>query len=187
MTSEAMPTSAEGWLARRQAAQRREWQADEKAKIGAMLARAESYGRGAFRVAVSLLDSGMTYGEILQAARKAPAGPPSDSVHRSVMRGDQAFMEREDSPEAEADWLREARLAAEADWAAAHPQRKAEASRLQNMKPSEVAFGRMALGLAQDAAGLDYHEGSKRHRGDHRDEALHRQGAEAARKLWPGR
>jgi hypothetical protein len=152
-----------------------------------MLARAESYGRGAFRVAVSLLDSGMSYGDILAAARKAPAEPPSDAVHRSVIRGDSAFMEREESPQAEEAWLKEAREQAEADWAAAFPQKKVEASRLKSMRPSEIAFANTALGLAQAAAGPDYDEGQKRHRGDHLDEALHRQGAEAAKRLWPGR
>ena len=127
MTSEARPTSAEGWLARRQAAQRREWQADEKAKIGAMLARAESYGRGAFRVAVSLLDSGMSYGDILTAARKTPAEPPSDAVHRAgIIRGDSAFMAREETPQAEEGWLKQVPEQAERDWAAAFPPKKAE-------------------------------------------------------------
>jgi hypothetical protein len=168
--------------------QRRAWREDEKAKIGAMLARAESYGRGAFRTAVQLLDSGMSYGDILAAARKTPAGPPSDQVHRvGIIRGDSAFMAREETPQAEEGWLKEAREQAEREWAAAHPQRKAETAKFQNLRPSEIAFGRMALGLAQAAAGLDYDEGQKRHRGDHLDAELQRRGAEAAKRLWPGR
>jgi len=168
--------------------QRRAWREDEKAKIGAMLARAESYGRGAFRTAVQLLDSGMSYGDILAAARKTPAGPPSDSVHRAgVIRGDASLGEREETPEDEADWLREARLAAEKAWASLNPQRKVDASQLRSLKPSEIAFHRMSAGLAHDAASMRYHDGQQRFQGDHLDEALRRQGEAAGRRLWPGR
>ena len=157
-----------------------------KARVGAMLDQARKHGESAYRVAVNLLDSGLLLDEILQAARKAPAGPPSDSVHRSVVRPDTSLGERENSLEAEADWLREARLAAEKEWAALHPHRKIETDRLRSMKPSEIAFHRMSLGLARDAVSLRHHEGQTRYCGDNLDESLRRQGEAAAKRLWGG-
>ncbi len=165
----------------------REIERDEKAKCGAMLDAAKRYGEGAYRVAINLIGSGLTYREILTAAKKAPAGPPSDQVHRSVIRPDASFGEREDSPGDEADWLRQAREQAEREWAALHPQRKTEAAKLQNMRPSEVAFHQMTAGLARDAASLRYHDGQARYCGDTLDESLRHRGEQAARRLWPGR
>jgi len=165
-------------------ARRIEVEQNEKAKVKALLAQTDKLGKAATRVAVALLDSGRSYTEILDAAKRA-SPDVSDSVHRAIT-ADASLMEREELQDEEA-WLRQAREEAERAWAALYPQRKAEASQLRSLKPSEVAFTRMALGLAQTAAGLDYDEGQKRHRGDHLDEALRREGAEAAKKLWPGR
>jgi hypothetical protein len=160
--------------------QRREWQQDEKRRIGAMLDEARRYGVSAYRVAINLLDSGLSYGEILQAARKTPAGPPSDQVHRAITT-DTSFMEREE-PEAEEDWLRQAREEAERAWAATMtPQKKSE-TKFQNMRPSEIAFHRMCAGLARDAAST-----RPTYRGDELDGALRREGEQAARRLRPGR
>jgi len=166
-------------------AQRREWREAEKARVGAMLAKAESYGRNAYHVAISLLDSGLSTSEILSAARKAPSGPPNDTVHRNVVRGDASLMARED-PEAEEEWLRRAREQAEREWASLYPQRKAEAAQLRNLRPSEIAFGQMSLGLARDAVSLRHHEGQTRYCGDNLDESLRRQGEAAAKRLWGG-
>jgi hypothetical protein len=52
-----------------------------KLEIGILLDEAEQIGAQAYRVAVSLLSSGLSYDEILDAARKAPAGPPSNAIH----------------------------------------------------------------------------------------------------------
>jgi len=86
--------------------QRRQWREEEKHKMKAMLDRAEKYGPNAFSVAANLLTSNLDYDEILAAARKAPASPPTDAVHRGVIRGDAGAMIREPAREAEEAWLR---------------------------------------------------------------------------------
>jgi hypothetical protein len=185
MTSEAMPTTAEGWFQRRLDQKRRETVQDEKGKIRSLLARTDRISKSATRVAIALLDSGRSYEEIYESASRA-SPDATESVHRSVMRREASLMERQE-PEAEEDWLRQAREAAEKAWLALHPERKSEAAKLRSMKPSEVAFTRMVSSLAQTAAGLDYYEGEKRHRGDHVDAELRQRGEQAARRLWPGR
>ncbi len=173
-----VPMSAEGWLRKRQAEQRRSVERDEKSRIRTLLARTDRIGKNATRVAIALLDSGRSYEEIYESARRA-SPDVSDSVHRrNVMRGNQAFMEREDSPEVEEDWLRQARLAAEREWAAIHPQQKVDAAKFQNLKPSQIALGRMFASLARDAAST-----RPTYCGDHLDESLRQQGEAAAKWL----
>ena len=93
-----VPMSAEGWLRKRQAEQRRSVERDEKSRIRTLLARTDRIGKNATRVAIALLNSGRSYEEIYESARRA-SPDVSDSVHRrNVMRGNQAFMERENSP-----------------------------------------------------------------------------------------
>jgi hypothetical protein len=166
-------------------ARRIEVERNEKAKVKALLAQTDKLGKNATRVATSLLGSDMSYSDILAAARRA-SPDATDSVHRTVIRPDASLMEREE-PEVEEDWLRQAREEAERAWTALYPQRKSEAAQLRSLKPSDIAFGRMASSLAQTAAGLDYDEGQKRHRGDDLDAELQRRGESAARRLWPGR
>ena len=89
-----VPTSAEGWLAKRQAEQRRSWEVDEKTKIRSLLARTDRIGKNATRIAMSLLDSGMSYEQILRIGQAGVTGCIGLVHRRSVMRGNSALMER---------------------------------------------------------------------------------------------
>jgi hypothetical protein len=128
------------------AEQRRQWREEEKAKIKAMLNRALAMGPSAYRVSCRLLDSG----DILTSARKASFA----SDHHGGSRADASLMVRKE-PEAEAQWLKEARLAAEAEWHRAHGQPSPQ----RDMRTAEqVALDGQFGDIAMQAAGLTHND-----------------------------
>jgi hypothetical protein len=159
-----------------------------KAEIRTILARAERLGRGAYAVAVSLLDSGLSPDEIIRCAEKVPS-EVSESVHRARPGAITATpAPRAATPEAESAWLREARLAAETQWARAFGLPVPQPDR---RSAEQIALHESFGELAARAAGLvrDPDDGRKIYRHDRIDEVdvdLYQRGAAAARKLWPG-
>ena len=151
----------------------------EKQKIRTMLAKAEKHGKNAYRVALSLLDSGLDCDQILAAAKQAPADSPSEAVHRGIRAG-AGIMVREPSQAAEEAWLKEAREAAEAQWTKAHaypsPQRDARTA-------EQVALDRQFSDIAARAAGLTHDGSQKRVRCDALDGALFRQSESTTKRL----
>jgi hypothetical protein len=93
------------------------------------------------------------------------------------------------SQEAEATWLCEARLAAEAAWRAAFPHAAPQRD-IRSLSAEDLAFAEAAAGLAVGATSARRDEdGRKIYRHDRIDEAdvdLYQRGAEMARKYWPG-
>jgi hypothetical protein len=142
-----------------------------------MVKKAEKYGMNAYRVAISLLDSGMTYDQILEAAKQAPADKPNESVHRAITPN-MGTMVREPTPEAEEAWLKEAREAAEAAWAKAHGW----APRKDTRSAEQIALDKQFGVIAMKAAGL-YDDGQKRFRADSLDGAMFRDGEASAKRL----
>lgn len=153
----------------------------------AALKRIAANGPAAFDYALSLLDNPeLTIEQIEKIATKIQ--PQSGTLLHRPRTAAPVPAPRMETPEAEADWLKQARLGAEEQWNRAMgrpaPQRDLRSAETVALHES---FGE----LAARAAGLvrDPDDGRKIYRHDRIDEVdvdLYQRGAAAARKLWPG-
>lgn len=117
-------------------------------------------------------------GGILPVAK--PAAPPP-------VRSVPVVEHRLPSAKAEAAWLRDARLQAEADWRAAFPHTAPQRD-IRSLSAEDLAFAEAAAGLAVAATSARREEdGRVKFRGDALDGDLFQRGAEMARRLWRGR
>jgi hypothetical protein len=136
--------------------------------------------------------------QALDFALNLPETMPLDEVERVAMgavargalspqRGTVAAVPapRMETRQAEADWLRQAQLAAEEQWNRA----MGRSTPIRQLTAEEIALNQSFNAIAAKAAGLthDPDSGQKRWRADAEDAELYRRGQEAAKRIWPGR
>ncbi len=142
-------------------------------------------GQAAVDYALTLMDQGLTHE---QAEEAASVKMPQGSLLHRPRTAAPAPAPRAATPEAESAWLREARLAAETQWARAFGLPVPQPDR---RSAEQIALHESFGELAARAAGVvrDPDDGRKIYRHDRIDEVdvdLYQRGAAAARKLWPG-
>ena len=156
-----------------------------KAAAKDMLRRvAKAGGKAALDFALSLPDT-----MPLEEVERATLGAVARGALQHQSRGTIAAVPapRLPSKEAEASWLKEARLAAEADWRAAFPHTAPQRD-VRSLSAEDLAFAEAAAGLAVAATSARREEdGRKRFRGDQEDARLYAAGEASARRIWPGR
>jgi len=162
------------------------------AEVKAVMRRISAAGgMPAVNIALALLDDpSISLDEIEVAAVKAGKVVASEQARALPQRRPGSFAAlpapRAAMPEAESEWLKQARLAAESEWAKLFPQ-SAPLRNPQTLSGEDLAFAMAAAGLAVGATSARRDEdGRVKFRGDHIDADLYAKGAAAARRLWPG-
>ena len=153
-----------------------------KMEIKGVLKRVAAIGgQAAVNYALDLMDKGLTPEQAEQAASvKRPEGA---LLHRPRTAAP-VPAPRLETREAEADWLRQAREHAESEWAKA----MGRPVPVRQLSAEEIALAQSFNAIAQEAAGLRINEdGQRRFRLDQENADLFRRGAEAAKRIWPGR
>ena len=154
------------------------------AEVKAVMRRISAAGgMPAVNIALALLDDpSISLDEIeVAASEQARALPQRRPGSFAALPAPRAAM-----PEAKSEWLKQARLAAESEWAKLFPQ-SAPLRNPQTLSGEDLAFAMAAAGLAVGATSARRDEdGRVKFRGDHIDADLYAKGAAAARRLWPG-
>ena len=152
-------------------------------QVKAALKRIAANGPAAHDYALSLLDTELTIEQIEKIVTKIQ--PQSGTLlHRPRSAAPVPAPRLATKPEEE-EWFQKAKASAEREWAPAMglpmPQRQ--------LTPEDIALNQSFNEIAMKAAGLvrDPDSGQKRFRGDQIDADLYAKGAEAAKRLWPGR
>ena len=163
-----------------------EWRRDFKKMLARVNAKRGDDGPAVCRMLVAVAGDDIPLEEMERIGGILPVERSAPQPIRSVP----VVEHRLPSAQAEASWLKEARLAAEADWRAAFPQ-TAPQRNIRSLSAEDIALAQSFGELAQRAADLvrDPDSGQKIYRHDRIDETdidLFQRGAAAAKRLWPG-
>ncbi len=157
-----------------------DWKCEFRAVLGRVHAARGKNGDAAAAIVAALASEDISLAELERIEMIAPIPQTAPPVRPP------AVAQRLPSQQAEQEWLREARLAAEAGWRAAFPQ-IAPLRDPQTLSGEDLAFAMAAAGLTVDVISQRRNEdGQPKFKGDQLDADLFKRGEESARRIWPG-